>query len=216
GGRSSGAADDRTPLDQPVPQPDQELVARRGHRLSRHRFGFRRHVAQPDRPSHRDYLHHAAVLSRRQPFNVQLYELVQRQGRYRRRGPMTALPEKMEPPRAINPKRTWIRENLVKSPLHVLLSLGSFAVVAYVVYHMVEWAVVNATWTGDSASDCARNGACWPFIKARFHQFVYGFYPGDQVWRVNLVGTIAALCAVNLIVPRLPFKGYVAAFLVLV
>ncbi|MHA6645427.1 amino acid ABC transporter permease [Mesorhizobium sp. A623] len=129
---------------------------------------------------------------------------------------MTALPEYMERPRPVNSKRTWIKENLVKSPLHVLLTLGSFAVLAYVTYHVVLWAFINATWTGNSAGDCARNGACWPFIAARFNQFLYGFYPQDQVWRINLLAAIAALCALDLIIPRLPFKQHVAVFLILI
>ena len=29
-------------------------------------------------------------------------------------------------------------------------------------------------------------GACWPFIQAKFPQFIYGFYPEPERWRVNL------------------------------
>lgn len=129
---------------------------------------------------------------------------------------MTAMPQRVGPPRPKHPRRTWIKEHLAKTPLHVLLSLGSFAILAYIVFHAFEWAIVNATWVGDSAADCTRDGACWPFIKARFDQFVYGFYPQNQVWRINLLAAIAASCALFLVVPRLPFKGYVGAFLVLV
>src|SRR5689334_10005797 len=47
----------------------------------------------------------------------------------------------------------------------------------------LKFLVIDAVWTGSSRADClAENlgrpvGACWPFIAAKFSQFVYGFYP---------------------------------------
>ena len=45
---AAGAARDHSTDDQPVPQPDQELLARRRHRLPGHRLD-RRHHPQPER-----------------------------------------------------------------------------------------------------------------------------------------------------------------------
>ena len=50
-------------------------------------------------------------------------------------------------------------------------------------------------------------GACWPFIQAKFSQFIYGFYPEPERWRVNLTFLIAAILLVPLLIPRLPAKG---------
>ena len=50
-------------------------------------------------------------------------------------------------------------------------------------------------------------GACWPFIQAKFSQFIYGFYPEPERWRVNLVFLLAAILLVPLLIPRLPAKG---------
>ncbi|MFX9020052.1 hypothetical protein ABTN35_20670, partial [Acinetobacter baumannii] len=38
-------------------------------------------------------------------------------------------------------------------------------------------------------------GACWAFIEIRFSTLMYGFYPVDERWRVNLFAglTLAAL-----------------------
>ena len=50
-------------------------------------------------------------------------------------------------------------------------------------------------------------GACWPFIQAKFSQFIYGFYPEPERWRVNLVFVLAAILLIPLLIPRLPAKG---------
>jgi general L-amino acid transport system permease protein len=49
---------------------------------------------------------------------------------------------------------------------------------------------VSATFRGDSREVCAAGGACWPFVNARAGQFIYGFYPEDQRWRVDLAFVI--------------------------
>ena len=50
-------------------------------------------------------------------------------------------------------------------------------------------------------------GACWPFVQAKFSQFIYGFYPEAERWRVNLTFFLAALLLLPLLIPRLPAKG---------
>jgi general L-amino acid transport system permease protein len=50
-------------------------------------------------------------------------------------------------------------------------------------------------------------GACWPFVEAKFAQFIYGFYPEPERWRVNLTFLLAALLLLPLLMPRLPAKG---------
>lgn len=31
-------------------------------------------------------------------------------------------------------------------------------------------------------SDCSGEGACWVFVRERFTQFMYGFYPAELRW----------------------------------
>jgi general L-amino acid transport system permease protein len=44
-------------------------------------------------------------------------------------------------------------------------------------------------------------------VEAKFIQFIYGFYPEPERWRVNLTFLIAALLLLPLLIPRLPAKG---------
>jgi general L-amino acid transport system permease protein len=50
-------------------------------------------------------------------------------------------------------------------------------------------------------------GACWPFVRAKFAQFMYGFYPESEQWRVNLTYALGAILLVPLLIPRVPYNG---------
>ena len=110
---------------------------------------------------------------------------------------------------------TWLRRNLFTSPWHALLSLA----VVYGVYlatgPIVSWVFLDATWTGSSYAECGGEGACWAFIIRRFGQFMYGFYPDGQRWRVDMVYVILGLGVGALIIRRVPGKRWVGAFMVL-
>ena len=83
----------------------------------------------------------------------------------------------------------------------------------FTVVPAVKFLLVDAVWTGTDRNAClAENaghavGACWPFVQAKFSQFIYGFYPEAERWRVNLTFLLAALLLLPLLIPRLPAKG---------
>lgn len=109
----------------------------------------------------------------------------------------------------------WVRLNFFSTPLDIGLTLfGAFLLVNYLP-PLLNWAVFDATFVGTSRQDCNPDGACWVFIWVRFHQFMYGFYPESQDWRVNLTGAILAVLGTLLLVPRVPGKRWIAAFTLL-
>ncbi len=81
------------------------------------------------------------------------------------------------PPPAHGGAPAWLRRNLFSSPLNTALTF----IVAWLLYvalpPVVEWAVTEADWRGETREACTGAGACWVFIKARFCQVLYGFYP---------------------------------------
>jgi general L-amino acid transport system permease protein len=44
-------------------------------------------------------------------------------------------------------------------------------------------------------------------VQAKLSQFIYGFYPEPERWRVNLTFFLAAVLLLPLLIPRLPAKG---------
>ncbi|GAB4071031.1 amino acid ABC transporter permease [Ancylobacter sonchi] len=102
----------------------------------------------------------------------------------------------------------WMRENLFSSITNTVLTLAGIALVVWILPPLLRFLFIDAVWTGNNRDAClgAEVGACWPFIKAKFAQLIYGFYPADQRWRVNLVFLIGAVLLVPLLVLSWPHK----------
>jgi general L-amino acid transport system permease protein len=107
----------------------------------------------------------------------------------------------------------FLRTRLFNSPTNILLTIVSILVLWLTVIPAVKFLLVDAVWRGADRNAClAQNaghmvGACWPYVQAKFGQFVYGFYPEPERWRVNLTFLLAALLLLPLLIPRLPAKG---------
>jgi general L-amino acid transport system permease protein len=107
----------------------------------------------------------------------------------------------------------FLRTRLFNSPTNILLTIVSALLLWFTVVPAVKFLLVDAVWSGKDRTAClAENaghsvGACWPFIQAKFSQFIYGFYPEAERWRVNLTFLLAALLLLPLLIPRLPAKG---------
>jgi general L-amino acid transport system permease protein len=107
----------------------------------------------------------------------------------------------------------FVRTRLLNSPTNILLTILGALLVWYTVVPALKFLLVDAVWHGTDRSAClAENaghavGACWPYIGAKLDQFIYGFYPVEERWRVNLTFLLAAVLLVPMLIPRLPAKG---------
>ncbi len=113
-----------------------------------------------------------------------------------------------------NPFR-WLRENLFSSPLNTLLTLVLVFIAGVLLIPFLEWAVIEAQWRGSTPADCPdREAACWPFIRARLGQFIFGLYPEVERWRIVAGFGIGLTALVPLLIPGFPFKRWLIVFLV--
>jgi len=100
----------------------------------------------------------------------------------------------------------WIRHNLFSSTSNIVITVLTMYLLYVIVPPMMNWLFLDAIFVADSRDDCRaiaaaagdELGACWAFIGKRFEIFVYGFYPTEERWRVNIsfVMMIAALIPV--------------------
>jgi general L-amino acid transport system permease protein len=111
----------------------------------------------------------------------------------------------------------WVRVNLLATPIDAVLTVLALLVLAWFLPPLINWLFIQAAWVGPNRSVCATvaqgglqpdgwSGACWAFVNAKFGQFMYGPYPIDQRWRVNLVGIMFVALLMPLLVPRVPYK----------
>lgn len=110
----------------------------------------------------------------------------------------------------------WIRNNLLSTPMNALLTVASLSLIVLLFVPLLEWLIVDAQWRGSTPADCPdKEAACWPFVWARFDQFLYGLYPSEERWRINLGIGLALSTLIPLLIPTMPYKRWLVAFLIL-
>ena len=97
----------------------------------------------------------------------------------------------------------WMRANLFSSALNSAITLGVLGLLFAVVPPLFDWAIISADWSGVSRDDCRREGACWVFVGARMEQFLYGFYPEPQQWRIHAALVLLGAAALPFAIARL-------------
>lgn len=107
-----------------------------------------------------------------------------------------------------------LRQRFFPTPLSGVASIVIGALLIWVLWTILDWALIRAVYIAPDRTLCnmAGAGACWPFIGEKMLQWVYGFYPIDQRWRVNLVYFMGAVSLAGLLIPRIPWKGWNALF----
>nr|WP_244313637.1 amino acid ABC transporter permease [Stappia sediminis] len=105
-----------------------------------------------------------------------------------------------------------MRRNLFSSIPNTILTLIGIWLAYSIFAPLINFAFVHAVWTGDNRDAClAQNvgrevGACWPYVEAYFPQFIYGRYPVEERYRVDIVYLLFALLIVPMLIPSVPAK----------
>jgi len=108
----------------------------------------------------------------------------------------------------------WLRKNLFSSVTNSIFTLIGLFLIFKLVPPALNWAFFTADWVGTAKGDCTSDGACWVFIIVRIKQFLFGFYPPSEYWRVVVSFSLAGVLVAWLLIDKLPKKGMVAAFTV--
>jgi general L-amino acid transport system permease protein len=108
----------------------------------------------------------------------------------------------LPPPLATRGVIGWLRANLFSGWLNIALTLLSVALLVWIVPPLLKFMVIDAVWDGAGRADCLPSptqpevGACWAFVKERMSFFIYGFYPPEDRWRVDIFFALLAVGAV--------------------
>jgi len=109
--------------------------------------------------------------------------------------PSPALP----PPVAASGAIGWLRANLFSTPYNAALTLICGLLVVWVAHWLTNFLLIDAVWSGADRQACLATpgrpevGACWAFIRTYINFFLYGSYPVDERWRVDIFFAALAL-----------------------
>jgi len=112
----------------------------------------------------------------------------------------------------------WAREHLFHSIPQTILTLFGVYLLWLIIPPIIQFSLVDAIWSGVNREDCiapggGHVGACWPFVEAKLGQYIYGRYPVDERWRVDIVFLLGFLAIVPMLIPKAPYKTANAVFL---
>ena len=126
----------------------------------------------------------------------------------RPQGASPALP----PPVAAPASLGWLRTRLFAGLVSTVLTLVSLAVLWLIVPPLVTFLVLDAVWSGEGREAClaetpaGRSAPAGRSSAAKLGQLIYGFYPADERWRVDLVFAAGCGAAGAAADPAAPFK----------
>lgn len=75
----------------------------------------------------------------------------------------------------------------------------------------VRWGLINATWSANSAAECAPGGACWAVLRARYGVILFGLFPAEERWRAGLAILVVMVAVLFLSWPRMWTLGRIGA-----
>jgi general L-amino acid transport system permease protein len=94
------------------------------------------------------------------------------------------------PPLSERGMMKWMRENLFAGWVNTALTVISLAAIIGMIWSAFPW-WWHSVWNAGSLRECREivaaeggtSGACWAVIRARWHQYLFGFYPPAFYWR---------------------------------
>ena len=102
----------------------------------------------------------------------------------------------------------WLRANLFSSWLNTVLTVAGLLLLWRIVPPLLGWALFNADFSGTTGEECTAVGACWAWLDQRINQFLYGFYPADSYWRVNVALILLIPAVAYVLFDKLPYARY--------
>ena len=105
-----------------------------------------------------------------------------------------------------------INNNLFNSILSTLIIIA----VIYSIPPLLSWFILDANISGNSREACTGSGACWTYIKVWIRRFLYGMYPNEHHWRINLSFILVILFGLVGLIPFKRIKKFLTLYYVII
>ncbi|MFQ5784717.1 MAG: amino acid ABC transporter permease [Alphaproteobacteria bacterium] len=107
----------------------------------------------------------------------------------------------------------WLRENLFSNWYNSLLTVIALYIIYFTVSSLWEWGITNAVWEAQNRRECFNinpDGACWAGVIAWFENIIWGRYPREEMWRINLGFLLLIVWLAPIWIPRIKGKIFIA------
>ena len=109
-----------------------------------------------------------------------------------------------------------INKNSNNNNFNALLTLSILYLIILTVPFLLNWFILDANFTGNSKESCTGDGACWTYVKVWLNRFVYGLYPNDEQWRINIAFISLAILGFVGFFAGEKFKKYLTLYYVII
>ena len=79
-----------------------------------------------------------------------------------------------------------LNKNINTNTFNAVLTLLIIFAIIKSIPPFLSWFFIDATISGDTKEACTGTGACWTYIKIWLNRFIYGMYPNEFQWRINI------------------------------
>ena len=110
----------------------------------------------------------------------------------------------------------WSKTNLFSNWYNSVVSLIIIYGFIVLLPQLFNWLFFDATFKGSSKAECYGDGACWIFITIWFEKFIYGLYPVEQIWRINLAFLILIFSVITSIFVKPKLRRNIIIFLIFI
>lgn len=121
----------------------------------------------------------------------------------------------------------WIVKNLFSSIPNTIMTLIGLWILYKLIPPFISFVFVEGVWSGADRAVCATQaqggvqgnewfGGCWAYVGAYMKQFIYGRYPSEELWRVNLTGILFFGSLIPMLIPSAPYKSANILFTVVI
>jgi general L-amino acid transport system permease protein len=103
----------------------------------------------------------------------------------------------------------WMHRHLFSSILNSILTVVTLYIIFITVRDLWSWGFANAVWIAESRRECFDinlGGACWAGVIAWMDNIIYGRYPREELWRINLGVVLLAVWMAPLFLTRVKAK----------
>lgn len=105
------------------------------------------------------------------------------------------------PPAAPNLAKR-LSKDYFSTPLNGIITLITAALLAWFVWTVFRWGILEAVWFTNAAGCKAVSGACWSVVTERWRLILFGLYPFEEQWRSGLSSIVVILVMILICLPR--------------